>query len=52
MFSSGNGPENPIWKLAQEYDVKVVENDWEDLTFYDENGHHNFSDIVSFPNPS
>ncbi|KAG8873827.1 hypothetical protein FRB97_006431 [Tulasnella sp. 331] len=43
----GTGPANPIWTLAKEHNVSVVFNDWEDLTFYDETGHHDFTDIYN-----
>ncbi|KAF8316776.1 amine oxidase [Clavulina sp. PMI_390] len=29
---------NPIWTLAQKYNLTTATNDWEDLTFYDQNG--------------
>ncbi|KAG8979661.1 hypothetical protein FRB93_010000 [Tulasnella sp. JGI-2019a] len=41
----GNGLANPIWTLAKKHNISRVYNDWEDLTFYDQTGHHNFSDI-------
>lgn len=37
-IDSGKKLTNPIWKLAQKHGLKVETNNWEDLTFYDENG--------------
>lgn len=43
----GNGPINPIYSLALKHKLVTTTNNWEDLQFYDENGHANFSEAVS-----
>ncbi|KAF8316802.1 hypothetical protein DL93DRAFT_2165923 [Clavulina sp. PMI_390] len=37
----GKNLTNPIWLLAQKHNLTTATNDWEDLTFYDQNGLNN-----------
>ncbi|KAG9017094.1 hypothetical protein FRB90_001775, partial [Tulasnella sp. 427] len=41
---TGNGPINPIYSLALKHQLETTTNNWDDLQFYDENGHANFSE--------
>ncbi|KAG8943311.1 hypothetical protein FRC04_002935 [Tulasnella sp. 424] len=44
---TGNGPINPIYSLALKHKLVTTTNNWEDLQFYDENGHANFSEAFT-----
>ncbi|KAG9023183.1 hypothetical protein FS837_005915 [Tulasnella sp. UAMH 9824] len=44
---TGNGPINPIYSLALKHKLVTTTNNWEDIQFYDENGHANFGDAFT-----